>query len=112
VRAVLEQVLREEGYTVLSAHGPDRALEIGRSQGPALDLLVSDVVMPGMSGTELAERLRAEHGELPVLLVTGYAPEFVGETSEATELLEKPFTSPALLQRVRALLEPPQHETA
>lgn len=104
VRAVLESVLTRAGYQVLAADRPERAIELARDR--AVDLLVTDVVMPGMSGPALARTLRAELGDLPVLLVTGYAAEEVmpDGTEERTELLEKPFTPAALGAAVERLL--------
>jgi signal transduction histidine kinase len=107
VRGIIESVLRGAGYRVLSAALPDRALVEAREHSGRIDLLVTDVVMPRMSGPELAEQLRRELGWLPVLLVTGYAPEEVVPSranDPATDLLEKPFTPAALLDRARALL--------
>ena len=107
VRSIIETVLRGAGYEVLSTPLPERALGVAREHEGPLDLLVTDVVMPGLSGPELAERLRNDRRDLPVLLVTGYAPEDVapaGAIGPGTDLLQKPFTPAALLERVRALL--------
>jgi len=107
VRSIIDTVLRNAGYRVLSAPLPERALELARENLESVDLVVTDVVMPGLSGPELAERLRHDLPNLPVLLVTGYAPEDVapaGVASLGTDLLQKPFTPSALLERVRALL--------
>ena len=107
VRKIIETVLRNAGYRVLSAPLPERALALAREHSGSVDLLVTDVVMPGFSGPELAERLRHDLPDLPVLLVTGYAPEDVapaGVVGLGTDLLQKPFTPATLLERVRALL--------
>jgi signal transduction histidine kinase len=107
VRSIIDTVLRNAGYHVLSAPLPERALALAREHPGALDLLVTDVVMPGLSGPELAERLRHDVRDLRVLLVTGYAPEDVapaGVVGTGTDLLQKPFTPSALLERVQALL--------
>jgi CheY-like chemotaxis protein len=103
VRSIVDTVLRNAGYHVLSASLPERAL----AHSGSIDLLVTDVIMPGMSGPELAARLRRDAEDLPVLLVTGYAPEDVvpsGVAGTETGLLQKPFTPSALIERVRSLL--------
>jgi signal transduction histidine kinase/CheY-like chemotaxis protein len=108
VRRLLAATLEAAGYCVLSAPVPERALALARARPDGIDMLVSDVVMPGMSGLELANALRAERKRLPVLLVTGYAtadidlPRGGGAT---TDVLEKPFAADALLDRVARLLE-------
>ncbi|MDH3687290.1 MAG: response regulator, partial [Myxococcales bacterium] len=107
VRNIIDTVLRNAGYHVLSASLPERALALALEHSGSIDLLVTDVIMPGMSGPELAARLRRDAEDLPVLLVTGYAPEEVvpsGVAGTETGLLQKPFTPSALIERVRVLL--------
>jgi len=107
VREVLTDVLESAGHTVLTAASGEEALERARAHGGPLDLVVSDVVMPGLAGPELARRLRAERPGLPVLLLSGYTggsaarPE--GRAGEVA-FLEKPVGPAALLERVEALL--------
>jgi len=107
VRKIIDTVLRNAGYHVLSAPLPEKAIAIALGHPDSIDLLVTDVTMPGMSGPELAARLRRDAEDLPVLLVTGYAPEDVapsGVVGRQTDLLQKPFTPSALIERVRSLL--------
>lgn len=105
VRRLMVQALRRDGWTVLEAASGDDALRQAREHRGALDLLVADIVMPGMSGRELAERLRAERADLPVLFVTGYSSEADPRrlSGPGTGLLLKPFLPGAFVAKVRAL---------
>jgi two-component system cell cycle sensor histidine kinase/response regulator CckA len=115
VRAAAERILRARGYHVLSALGAEHALALSlQHQGP-IALLVSDLVMPGMSGPELAERLRLSRPELAILFMSGFSEHAVFEQAlaEGAGFLQKPFTPMSLAVRVRQLLDaadpaPPQ----
>jgi CheY-like chemotaxis protein len=102
VREVASEVLRAAGYRVLTAKSAAEAVRIFEN-GFDIDLLLTDVVLPGETGRVLAERLRRANPQLPVLLATGYGEQMARETSE--ECLAKPFSSEDLLGRVRQLLE-------
>lgn len=102
VREVASEVLRAEGYRVLTAKDAAEAMQIFESEFD-IDLLLTDVVLPGETGRVLAAKLRRANPWLPVLLATGYGEQMAGEASE--ECLAKPFSSEALLGRVRQLLE-------
>jgi two-component system cell cycle sensor histidine kinase/response regulator CckA len=106
---LIERVLSSAGYTVLSASTGAEALAIVGAYASDIDLLVSDAVMPGMAGRELARQLRVERPGLPILFVSGWAGEaferdWAGEP--AVDLLLKPFEVAELLERVGRLLEP------
>jgi CheY-like chemotaxis protein len=105
VRALVELVLTGAGYTVLSAARPEDALLIALREGDAIDALVTDIVMPGMSGLELADRL----APLRTLFVSGYSAEVAGRGALPPEsaFLEKPFDHGTLLAEVRELLDAP-----
>ena len=107
VRQLVERSLRAYGYTVLSAADGGEALEIARKQGSDIDLVITDVIMPGLSGTDLAARLRDERPGLPVLFMSGYPDHARNSSSEipAERLLQKPFTPAQLAQRVQTALE-------
>ncbi|MBI2218762.1 MAG: response regulator [Candidatus Rokubacteria bacterium] len=108
VRSLAREILQVCGYTVLEAANPAEALRVWNRQGTQIHLVVTDVVMPGMSGRELAEHVRRSRPDLPVLFVSGYAPEALGNHAALTEigpLLEKPFTPHGLATRVRAVLD-------
>jgi two-component system cell cycle sensor histidine kinase/response regulator CckA len=104
VRDLIVNVLQRRGYRVLSCAAPEEALEIGRERRDELDLLVTDVIMPRMTGPQLTERLREEGVDLPVLYVSGYAPEKLGPLSEK-ELVQKPFLPDVLAETVRRVLD-------
>jgi two-component system cell cycle sensor histidine kinase/response regulator CckA len=105
VRALVELVLTGAGYTVFAAARPEDALLIALREGDAIDALVTDIVMPGMSGLELAERL----APLRTLFVSGYSAEVAGRGGLPPEsaFLEKPFDHGTLLAEVRELLDAP-----
>ena len=102
---LIERILSRAGYAVLAADHPLTALELAAG-APALDLLVSDVLMPELSGPELAERLTAERPGLRVVFVSGYTAEsFVGASwRERGVLLDKPFDADTLVRAVREQL--------
>jgi CheY-like chemotaxis protein len=115
VRRLIELILVAEGYSVLEAAGPRDALRLAAGHGAAIAALVTDVVMPEMSGFELAERLQQRLPGLPTLFVTGYAPEVVsrhGRLPADSSLLEKPFERIALLRALRDLLDAPARRRA
>jgi len=108
VRQVTLKALRAAGYQVLAAGRGEEALALLRGHQGHVDLVVSDVVMPGMSGREVADALRVLRPGLQVLFVSGYTQDAIahhGVLEEGVELLEKPFTPATLLARVRALLD-------
>jgi two-component system, cell cycle sensor histidine kinase and response regulator CckA len=110
VRYLACRVLRGNGYRVLETGNPADALRIARAEGP-IDLLVSDIVMPGISGPALAERLVAGYPDLKVLYITGYAEEAIqrqGMLPAGGGLLEKPFTARQLADSVRQALAMPE----
>jgi PAS domain S-box-containing protein len=106
VREVVVRALGRAGHTVIEAADPSDALAISADRLASLDLLVTDVVMPGIRGDELAKRLRALRPDLRVLFMSGYTGEdFVrGEADPATGFLPKPFSPGALLDAVDGLL--------
>jgi PAS domain S-box-containing protein len=110
VRHLLLEVLTGSGYHVLLAASGAEALKISRAHGGAVDLLLSDVVMPGMGGREVAAVLAAERPALRVLFASGYTAEAIarqGVLEAGLDLIHKPFTPDALLQRVRERLDRP-----
>lgn len=103
VRSVTARVLRRAGYDVVEAETAGEALRI--AEGRALDLLLSDVIMPGMSGPELVARVRTLRPESRALLMSGFGPAAVGrEHGPVTPFLEKPFTPTTLVDAVRRVL--------
>ena len=108
LRELIQTVLRDNGFTVLAAPSPAEALSISRGHAKAIQLLLTDVVLPEMNGSEMAKELKRERPELKVLFMSGYASHFVmhQEALDAeTRFLEKPFHPRMLLKRVREILD-------
>ena len=98
-------MLESLGYTVLGANSGDAALRLVQDQDDAIDLLITDLVMPGISGRELAARLQQIRPALPCLFISGYAPENIDPVRQP--FLQKPFTRTALATKIRQVLSPP-----
>jgi PAS domain S-box-containing protein len=110
VRALARDVLRQHGYQVLEALDVPDALRICREHPERIHLLLTDVVMPVMSGRELAERVAQIRPEIKVLYMSGYTDNIVvshGVTSIDKEFLQKPFTPRSLARKVRETLDRP-----
>ncbi len=108
VRQLAVEALERRGYRVLSAGSGEEALKVAAVHDGTIHLLVSDVVMPGMKGPELADQLRRLRPGMRVLLMSGYAADVVtpNDLREAT-LLSKPFSPAALIKAVQSALEVP-----
>lgn len=104
VRDLARALLEARGYSVLAAPDGHQALHMADSHGGPLHLLLTDVVMPGLSGRDVAERLTASRPEVRVLYMSGYPDEVLGTRrvlGPDVHLLHKPFTAAVLLERVR-----------
>ncbi len=111
VRAVILRILREQGYTVLEARHGLEALHLGTQPLAKIHLLLTDVVMPQVSGREVAENLTRIHPEIRVLYMSGYTDDAVvryGILAEGTDFLQKPFTPSTLAYKVREVLDSPR----
>ena len=108
LREIVDRILSKSGYRVMvAASGPD-ALKVAHDYTGHIDLVLTDLVMPLMLGSELAPRLVAERPDLRVLYMSGFAQPALGSAgtlSPEVALLDKPFTEPTLLARVRQVLE-------
>jgi two-component system cell cycle sensor histidine kinase/response regulator CckA len=110
IRALAVQVLQKHGYRVLEAASPADAIALTMQEGGTIDLMVTDVIMPGMSGAELAERLSTLRPGMKVLYVSGFAAGAAGREripDDGIHFLPKPFTPDALLLRGREILDMP-----
>jgi two-component system cell cycle sensor histidine kinase/response regulator CckA len=106
VRRLLKTTLTSGGYSVLEARDGVEALEVCEQMGASLDLLVTDVVMPRMTGLELARRLAIDHPDLKVLCLSGYSAEATTARRPLEwPFLAKPFVPATLLERVREVLD-------
>jgi DNA-binding response OmpR family regulator len=108
VRELVVGTLQRRGYRVLSASSGEEALNIAGAFEGTIHLLITDVVMPGLKGPDLADRLRALRPGVQVLLMSGYAAELVTPTNlKEAILLSKPFSPATLLKTVRTILDVP-----
>jgi len=107
VREVAREFLESAGYRVLQAPSGDAALQLASKHVGTIDLLVTDMVMPGMSGQELARQLRVVRRDLRVLYMSGYSEHAAEEAtkSEGSAVLAKPFSRSALLRTAREVLQ-------
>ena len=108
VRALAEAVLRKLGYKVLVADGGEAALEIWTEHRGSIDVLLTDVIMPRMSGGDLAHKLREMNPRLKILFMSGYTDDMLashGVLAGETQLIQKPFTAEALGRRLRGVLD-------
>jgi CheY-like chemotaxis protein len=108
VRQVVVAVLQRAGYSVLDAAGPHQALALASAHDGPIDLLLTDVVMPVMSGKDLAERIVALRPDLPVLYMSGYTDKAIvhrGVLDAGIQLLAKPVTPEQLLAAVGTMLD-------
>jgi two-component system, cell cycle sensor histidine kinase and response regulator CckA len=111
VLALAMEVLRLAGYTVLGTEDTRHALQLVRAHAEPLHLLLADVVMPLMSGVELAAEVRAIRPEVKILLMSAHRTEEIEDyrarLAPGEPFLDKPFTIPALERAVRAALDHP-----
>ena len=107
VRALTRRLLQAKGYKVLEASGADEAIAIAKGVENPIDLLLTDVVMPEMGGSDLASRIRALRPEIKVLYMSGYTDDAVvrhGLIAERVHFLQKPFNPEALARKVTETL--------
>jgi len=110
LRELTEMVLSERGYTVIGAHSPAEAERLAGENDTEIHLLLTDVVMPGISGRELAKRLTGRFPNLRVMYMSGYTYNVIAEDGtleEGMSFLQKPFTPQALSEKVREALDRP-----
>jgi CheY-like chemotaxis protein len=106
VRKAALRILEQAGYRVLIASNGGEALR--HAENDVIDLMLTDVIMPGMSGRELAERVQQLRPELRVLFMSGYTDDAIihhGVLAEGVALLQKPFTRESLLRKIREVIE-------
>jgi len=107
VRSLARRSLGRQGYTVLTTGSGDEARQLAANRDAPIDLLVTDVMMPGMNGPDLADALRREHPHLKVIFISGYAGDAVSQPTvgNGTRFLQKPFAIVDLGRAVRELLD-------
>jgi len=107
LRELIVALLEESGYRVIEAFDPQEAIDISRKK-KNIRLLLTDVIMPGMSGGELAKQICGFRPDVKVLFMSGYSGDAIanqGILEAATNLVEKPFTKHTLLGKVRSALD-------
>jgi nitrogen-specific signal transduction histidine kinase/DNA-binding response OmpR family regulator len=110
LRRLARQALESQGYSVLDAADGASAIQVSNSHQGPIHLLLTDVIMPGMNGRELALRISSLRPETRVLYMSGYTENAIGHNGtldEGITLLQKPFTLPALKAKVREVLDTP-----
>ena len=114
VRKLVQKVLGKQGYNVLNAQDGEEALTICREYDSRIDLLITDVVMPGINGARLAELVQEARPEIKVLFMSGYTENLVVQEQvldSHSEFLQKPFPPETLLEKIRSMLDlsPQEH---
>jgi PAS domain S-box-containing protein len=108
LRRVAERILQRDGYTVLVAGSGDEALALAEASKRPIDIIATDVVMPGLGGRELVSRLLAIHPDSKVLFMSGYTDDAVlrhGVPEPGTAFLQKPFSGLSLTRKIREILD-------
>jgi two-component system, cell cycle sensor histidine kinase and response regulator CckA len=107
VREVAREFLESAGYTVVEARDGNEALRVAGDRNRGIDLLVTDMVMPGMTGRELAQRIQALRPALPAIFMSGYSEQTAAENAQSNGsiyLLTKPFSRSGILRTIREAL--------
>ena len=107
VRGVVRRYLEHAGYSVIEAANPEEAIEAAKNHQQDIDLLLSDVVMPKMSGRQVAKHIRAMHDAIKVIYMSGYTEDEMlhhGITSTDEEFIQKPFSVESLSRKIKAVL--------
>jgi CheY-like chemotaxis protein len=110
VRQVARRILARHGYTVLEAASGDDALAVSREHAGPIHLMLTDVVMPGMSGQEIAENLKLQRPEMQVLFMSGHTENAIvhhGVLDPGTAFIQKPFKHTVLTHKIREVLDNP-----
>jgi len=108
VRAYVVEILRDMHFQVLEAHDADSALGLLDRNDVHLDLLLTDVVLPGLNGRQLADEIKRRQPDVRVLFMSGYGPDAImqhGQIEPGTDVIQKPVTQEMLAERIREVLE-------
>jgi DNA-binding response OmpR family regulator len=108
VQRIVGNILRRSGYHLLTASGAEEALELVEAEDGTIHLLLSDLVMPGTSGRELAEQIQVLRPDIAILYMSGYTDDVVirrGVLEAGMAFIQKPFGADDLARRVRELLD-------
>ncbi len=108
VRKVAKRILEQHGYNILEARNGEVALKIHKQHKESIKLMITDVVMPGMSGKELADRISSLNPSIKVIYISGYTYDTIfhhGVLEGGIRFIQKPFTTESLMRKVREVLE-------
>ena len=107
LRVLSAKILRASGYTVWEADSPEDAIELARYSGARVDLILTDVALPGLGGIELADRLKSAHPEIKILFMSGreHIAVPLDPAAHGFACLEKPFNPDSLVSKVREVLD-------
>jgi CheY-like chemotaxis protein len=109
LREVIAEFLRSGGHTVIAAQSHEEAMTLATENGGTIDLLLTDVVLRGRSGKQLADDLVKNGFQIQVIFISGYTPSTIihdGVLEEGTFFLQKPFTRTSLLKKIQQVLHP------
>lgn len=109
VRSFVRKVLSRHSYTVWEAADPDEALRFAEEHGDPIHLLLTDIAMPWMRGTELFQRFSPHHPETQVIYMSGYTRDAIGQgevMAAGGGFIQKPFGAEALMDKVRKVVAP------
>jgi FixJ family two-component response regulator len=104
IREIVTAILEEEGFAVLTAKDGDEALRLSHAYAGEIDILVTDVKMPEMSGIDLASHLQMDRSDMAVLFISGSCTGIQIDASKRPQFLAKPFDVTALLEAVRSAI--------
>jgi CheY-like chemotaxis protein len=108
VREFVHRVLTRQGYIVHDMPEPARAIEFSRAHRAPIELILTDVVLPEMSGPDMARHIQRHHPEARILFISGFSANRLVHADAERRFLQKPFTGDALLRKVRSVLEAPR----
>lgn len=108
VRQVLSHILKELGYVVIEAENGEKALDLSKKYKHRINLLLSDLILPGANGREISEMITAQRNDISVLFISGYSDDVIakkGMLDEGIAFVQKPFTASKIGEKIRELLE-------
>lgn len=107
IRNIVRHLMESEGHEVLAAADGEEALALSRSYSGAIDLLITDLIMPRLNGMELIRQLLQERPNIRVLVMSGRSPDEVGPLSTVHPIMRKPFIAADFREKVREILNQP-----